>query len=116
MSCLSKTLIEDVSLSIGEQLQYIGFVQQTYNGHVLIDGAYYKTVCGITINVRLGHRSKDGRLGTRISLDWRDVIDRHLVGVIFVNPTLDSIDGVVRKLSDGALNIHIEGDKPMDAI
>lgn len=25
MSCLSKTLIEDVSLTIGEQLQYIGF-------------------------------------------------------------------------------------------
>lgn len=113
MSCLSKTLIEDISLTIGEQLQYIGFNQHTYNDNVPIDGAYYKKVCGIAINVRLGHHFMGGKWGTRISLDWRDVIDRHLVEVIFVEPTIDGIDAAVRKLSDGALNIHIERDKEL---
>lgn len=71
MSCLSKTLIEDVSLTIGEQLLYIGFapVNVGIDANVIVPGSYYKKVCGVTINVKLKYMQIGKKYGHRISLD-----------------------------------------------
>lgn len=104
MSCLSPNY--DVTLPIEDQLKYIGFEQVVRGNNVPIKDWYCKSVCGITINIRL----KPG--STRVSLDWRDVVERHLSDFIQDRLSLDKIDQTVRNLSDGVLNIYLEKDEP----
>lgn len=48
-----------------------------------------------------------------LDLDWRDVIAQHRVDIVYGQPSLKTINNMVKKLSDGALNIYIEKDKKL---